>query len=204
MIPKILFRTVPERTTDEVERWWSDAVAMHPGWTHITYRDPLNTNEFPLTSRLWDRCSSGAQKAGFIRLEALVKHGGIYIDSDVIVYRRLDALTDLQAFAAYEDPGVVPDAILGAEARHPAMVECLSLAKSRLLAHSGDWRTDGPWGCGPGVTTTVLPGRDDVMLFPPQTFYAIHYTQKDRLGERPSPWEFARHMWHNSWQGASS
>lgn len=202
-IPRIIFRTVPKRTTPEVEGFWRRACELHPDWRHITYRDPIDPALFPMTSPLWRRCRSGAQKAGLIRLEALLRHGGIYLDSDVEVLRSLHPLLQLEGFAAFEDPGVIPDAVLGARLGHPAIDACLRLAIERLEAASGDWRTDGPWGCGPGVTTTVLPGRDDFFILAPSSFYPYHYTEKERRNEDFSilPWVYGVHHWHNSWQG---
>jgi len=191
---------VPEHTSEQLEDWWEIARHLHPGWTFETYRDPIDPDLFPETSPHWERCDSGAQLAGLIRLEALWCHGGIYLDSDVECFRTFEPLRDLPAFAAWEDPGVVPDAILGAEPQHPAIRACLDLALARIDQIEGDWRTGpGAWSTGPGVTTTVLPDRDDTVLFPPGTFYEIHYSERHRLHETPRPWELARHHWQASW-----
>lgn len=203
-IPRTLIRTVPAETSDEVERWWAEACALHPGWQTVTYRDPIDPDLFPVTAGLWDRCTSGAQRAGLIRLEALARMGGVYLDSDVELWRPLGPLLGVRAFAAWEDPGVVPDAVLGAEAHHPAILACRDLAVGRLLSESGDWRTGpGAWGTGPGVTTTILPDRADVLLLPPGSFYPVHYT--DKIGadwtaaQAANPWAFGAHRWHASW-----
>jgi hypothetical protein len=48
----------------------------------------------------------------------------------------------------------------------------------------------------------VLPGRNDVLLLPPGSFYDVHYRDPDRdakmLAPAP-PWSFARHMYWGSW-----
>ena len=204
MIPRRLIRTVPETTTDEVEDFWRLAVDLHPGWEHVTYRDPIDPRLFPVTRGLWERCTSGAQLAGLIRLEALARHGGHYIDSDVELWRSLEPLVGARAYAGWEDDGVVPDAVLGAEPHHPAIIACRDLAVGRLLSDSGDWRTgNGAWGTGPGVTTTILPGRDDVLLLPPGSFYPVHYTDKADVNwstvRARNPWAFGAHHWHASW-----
>lgn len=199
-IPKIIFRTVPETTADQVEKWWVEIGELHPGWELITYRDPLPPEDFPLTSQYWGACQTGAQKAGLIRLEGLLKHGGIYLDSDVSLFKRLDTLLQLEGFACWEDPNTVPDAVLGAKPGHPAIAECLELAISRLVANSGEWKTDGPWGTGPGVTTTVLPTHDDILLLPPACFFPVHYNEKGKLHRhKPAPYEFGMHWWEASW-----
>jgi mannosyltransferase OCH1-like enzyme len=197
VIPRNLFRTVPAVTGNNVETWWTWAVDMHQGWNCVTYRDPLDPDEFPLTSPYWDLCRHGAQVAGLIRLELVYTYGGVYIDSDVQVFRSFAPLLGLQAFAGWEDVRVVPDAIFGAVAGHPAIQQCLDAAIS-LVKLGKD-----PWETGPGVFTDILPGRQDVTLFPPATFDPYHYnekrTAKARADHGASPWCYAAHHWHGSW-----
>ncbi len=197
-IPRILHRTVPADTTDEVEGWWTAAAELLPGWALVTHRDPLDPADWPETGDLWPRCTSGAQRAGLIRLEALHRWGGVYVDSDVELYRDLEPLLELPAFAAWEDRKVVPDAVLGAEPGHPAFAVMLERARAEILKGSGAWAS------GPGVTTAVLPGRPDVLVLPPGTFYPYHYTEKDRRDEdhrTAQPWAFGAHHWAHSWRG---
>lgn len=201
MIPHRLIRCVPTDTTDEVERFWDLAAELHAGWEMITFRDPIDERLFPITGPYWHLCKTGAQLAGLVRLEALWNRGGVYIDSDVECYQPFTPLMGCQGFAAWEDAGVVPDAILGAERQHPALIQCINMALRRLQSDSDDWRTgNGAWSTGPGVTTTVLPGRGDWLLLPPQSMYAIHYSEKNLLQEhKPAPYEFCSHKWHASW-----
>jgi mannosyltransferase OCH1-like enzyme len=203
VIPRILIRTVPSATTPAQEAMWATATAAHPGWATITYRDPLPPGSWPCTAPYWDLCTSGAQFAGLIRLEALLKHGGIYLDSDVEVYRPFTPLLGVAAFAGWEDATTVPDAVVGAEPGHPAIAACLTEAIRRLRTGDTDWRTGaGAWSTGPGVLTTILPGRDDVLLLPPGSFYPYHYTERDRRHEdhkAAHPYAFAAHHWAASW-----
>ena len=132
MIPPILIRTVPAETSDEVEAMWTTAQSLTPGWQHVTYRDPISPDLFPLTSQAWRSCTSGAQLAGLVRLEALWHHGGVYIDSDVELLAPLEALLELAAFAGWEDANCIPDAVIGAEPHHPPIAECIDFPLSRL------------------------------------------------------------------------
>lgn len=199
MIPPRLVRTIPAKVPAETEQMWEQACALHPDWDHVTYREPIDPAWFPFTSHLWALCQNGAQKAGLIRLEALLHAGGIYIDSDVELYRPLDPLTSLRAFAAWEDPSTVPDAVLGAEPGHPAIQKCIALATAEIQNPDNQgWRF--AWITGPGVTTAVLPGRDDVLLLPPASFYPYHYTERHRRhDDHRSPWTFGAHHWAASW-----
>jgi mannosyltransferase OCH1-like enzyme len=204
MIPYRLIRSVPERTSDEVEALWAKACALHPNWRHDTFRDPIDPELFPLTSAHWSSCSSGAQLAGLVRLEALWHDGGVWLDSDFDCFRPFDSLLHCSAFAGYEDPGVVPDAVIGAVPHHPAIGECVKLALQRLHGTGTSFMDDaGAWSTGPGVTTTVFPGRSDVLLLPPDSFYPIHYSHKAEVDwdtvHINRPWAFGAHRWHASW-----
>lgn len=202
MIPRRLYRVVPEHTSDQVEQFWTDARRIHgPDWSYVEARDPIPPEPFPITSPHWDRCDTGAQLAGLIRLELLWHLGGIYIDSDVQVVKPFEALLPLGCFAAWEDESTVPDAVLGATDHHPAIGACLELALERLTAGGTDWRTGrGAWSTGPGVTTTVFTARDDVTLLGPDAFYPVHYSRKGELDEFVAgPDTYAIHHWHASW-----
>ena len=192
-IPRIMHRTIPAEVPDVVEHWWIHAQQLHPGWDFRTYREPLDPTEWPMTGDLWDRCQNGAQKAGLIRLEALVRWGGVYLDSDVEPVRSLEPLLHLPAFGAWEDPQCLPDAILGCEPGHPAFVKALEDARAVIQA-GGD-----AWHSGPGVTTEVLPNRDDVLCLPPGAFYPQHYLDKKARHTVDGPWVFLIHHYHGSW-----
>lgn len=194
MIPKRIVRTVPENTTAEVEQFWQAARDLHPEWELCTYRDPLDTDDFPLTSPYWRRCSKPAQYAGLVRLEAIYQHGGIYIDSDLEPYRPFHPLLPLACFATWEDAQTVPDFVFGAEAGHPA-IRC-------LIDAALDCLEQGPWASGPGVFTRLLPGRSDVLLLPPGSFAPYHYSQLELRYENhrdAHPYAFGAHHWAGSW-----
>ena len=195
MIPRTFHRTVPEVTSADVERFWRRFSELHPGWEFRTHREPLAPEDWPRTAPYWDLCGSGAQKAGLIRLEILLRDGGIYVDSDIEPFRSFEALLPLHAFAGWEDSRTVPDALIGARPSHPAIASALELAIERLAQGGGAWET------GPGVTTTIFPGRVDVLLLPPGAFYPYHYTEKEERENDPGapPYVYAVHHWAHSW-----
>lgn len=197
-IPKILHRTVPASVLQAQERSWASFEDLHPGWELMTHRDPLDPDEWPLTSPFWEACETRAQFADLIRLEALIRWGGIYVDSDCDALRPLDPLLGVSAFAAWEDERVVPNAVLGAVPNHPAIVACLDLMTAMLPCPT--------WNAGPGVTTQILPGRPDVLLLPPGSFYPVHYRDPERDAKMDDaklrdkhPWAFVLHRYAGSW-----
>lgn len=195
-IPRVIHRVVPEKENEQAEKWFAAFGRLHPGWRLVTHRDPLDPAAYPMTSRYWPLVKAGAQLADLVRLEVLYVHGGVYVDQDVEPYRSLEPLVPLEAFAAWEDRNSVPNAVMGARPGHPAIKACLDEAIARLK------RGRSIWDVGPGVLTTILPGRQDVLLLPPGSFYPYHYKEKERAEEdhkRQQPWAFAAHHWWGSW-----
>jgi hypothetical protein len=201
-IPKILHRVVPEHSPPEAEQWWAEFGRLHPDWTLLTHRDPLREVEWPKTSRYWSGVRNGAQLADLVRLEALLHWGGVYVDQDMQPFRSLEPLLNVEAFAAWEDERCVPNAVLGARPDHPAIRKCLELCIRR--------QNKGTWAAGAGVTTEVLPGRADVLLLPPESFYPVSYQDPDRdrlmreFDPRRHPWTFALHHYWFSWADDAS
>lgn len=199
MIPRILHRCVPEVVPDQYEAYWRAWCALHPTWDHMTHQDPLTPSLWPLTARAWPACHHGAQLAGLVRLEAIYRHGGIFLDWDVRpVGRSLEILLDVDggAFVGWEDAEHIPDAVFGAEPGHPGVRECLDAAVEITLAGGG------PWAAAVGVFTDVWTRRPDVTRLPPEAFFPVHYT--DRPGSRSFQPEagdgvLGVHEWAWSW-----
>lgn len=196
MIPKRLVRTVPSDTSAETERLWTIACELHPDWEHVTWRDPIDRNAFPLTSPYWDDCETGAQLADLVRVEDLYHSGGWYIDSDVEMLKPLDDLCPLNAVAAYEDHLHIPNAVLGFVPGHPALKDVIDRAITR--------RFSGTWLAGVGVTSEVFSNADMVLL-PPGAFYPVHWKTAHRgfvdwrQAAKDNPWAYCLHRYKASW-----
>lgn len=186
---------MPADTTAETEQLWGIACDLHPGWEHVTWRDPINPEMFPLTSPFWADCESGAQLADLVRAEDLFHRGGWYIDSDVWCLKPFDDLCALDAVAAWEDASYIPNAVLGFTPGHPALKQVIDLAVAR--------RFDGTWAAGVGVTTEVFA--TGMTLLPPGAFYPLHWKQAhtqrvnwQQLAEQ-NPWSYCIHKYAASW-----
>lgn len=78
---------------------------------------------FDIDSTLWTKQAFAAKKyafaADYIRLYALYHYGGIYMDSDVLVYKSFDDLLHLPYFIGEDYVGCFEPAIIGAEKHNP-------------------------------------------------------------------------------------
>jgi mannosyltransferase OCH1-like enzyme len=170
---------------------------MHPDWEHVTWRDPVDPCQFPLTSPYWSECETGAQLADLIRAEDLLHRGGVYIDSDVEMLRPFDSLCSLDGFAGWEDEFHIPNAVLGFRPGHPAL--------QHVVAQAIEKRKCGTWIAGVGVTTSVFRGRVDMTLLPPGSFYPVHWRDAHKGlvnwedAARANPWAFCLHRYKASW-----
>ena len=61
----------------------------------------------------------------YIRARAIYEQGGIYLDTDVRVLKKLDPLLKNQAFIGFENNDYLSAAIFGAEAHHPFIKDIL-------------------------------------------------------------------------------
>ena len=78
-----------------------------------------DTKRFDINSTLWTKQAFDAKKyafaADYIRLYALYNYGGIYLDSDVLVYKSFDELLSLPYFIGHDQIGGFEAAVIGAE-----------------------------------------------------------------------------------------
>lgn len=85
--------------------------------------------------------------ADYVRLYALYTYGGIYLDSDVYVYKSFDELLSNSCFSGtevcyenYEMTYDIEAAIIGSEPNHPFLKECLNYLHDRtFLTENGEF-----------------------------------------------------------------
>lgn len=78
-----------------------------------------------------------AAAADYVRLFALYKYGGIYLDSDVEVFQSLDTFLDNVFFSGYEyfDKYEIEAGILGSIKGFPYLKECMEYYESTHFIH---------------------------------------------------------------------
>lgn len=173
---------------DDYHRFEVGWARLHPGWESHLWTEA----DAPSPPGI-ERARTHAERADLIRYEVLRRHGGVYCDTDVEWLRPVDELlAGVQAFAAYEIPGRLCNAVIGAVPGHPAFVRAVELAE----------RTVGT-GVYPSATaTTFLTGileRDaSATLFGPERFYPYLWDEERRPATE-FPQAYAVHRWAKSW-----
>lgn len=204
-IPKVIHRTVPDKTTSLMDLCWASVVRNTPDYLHLTH---LDGDEYKLISTALPHCEQGAFRADLIRLEALYLHGGIYLDSDVELFKTLDPLLNLEVFAvseaADEKNGHAMNAIMGATPKNPIIYEMLQLSCRLIL----DGRLKYPYtltnsrgvslAFGPYVVMEVKSKYPELVLLPPNDFLT-YYNSPKLLSECRDLNPFGQHHYAASW-----
>lgn len=197
-IPAILHRVAIGPVPADSERFWAKFAALHPTWELRSHADPFDMKEWPLTSWAWPFVTHPAQQADLMRLEALWRDGGIYVDWDIEPYRPLDNLLSLECFAAWAELNKVANGVMGARPNHPAIAEALGVALQRFVQDRNHIMASGP-----DTVTDVFRKRSDVLLLSPDSFYSQPISKR---GEKmpdfsDRPWAYGIHHMHASWAG---
>ena len=172
----------------EYERYAVGWAEHHPGWQMRLWTD-ADAPRPPAAAH----ARNVAELADIVRYEVLRRQGGVYVDTDVECLRPLDPLLrGVRAFAAYEVPGRLCNAVLGAIPGHPAFSDLVRL--SELTSGRGVY----PHATATTFLTRVLERHPDVTLFSPKRFYPFLWD--DSADTTPVTEEtYALHHWAKAW-----
>ncbi len=180
MIPRILHRVVGRNPREDEERYWSELQAMHPGWEFRSWQDPLNLASFEYGPEI-KAARSGAERADIIRLEVLLREGGVYVDADCRPIRPFDSLLGHSLFIGTEDGARLTNAVIGCIPNHPGIREYLEVIRTESRVHLAAPPNETT---GPFLATRVLGTRTDITVLPPDS--SIHYPSGTRGRETTS------------------
>ncbi len=105
-----------------------------------------DTNRFPLEDNIWVKQAFEAKKyafaADYIRLYAVHKFGGIYMDTDIEVIKSYNSLLNLPYFFGSEGGGIIEAGVFGAEKGCDWINDCLSYYDGKsFIKNDGSYDT---------------------------------------------------------------
>jgi len=193
MIPHILHRIwLGSPIPAEYEGYWASFRRLNHGWEFRTWRE--DDLDWLTNQEQFDTADTYAQKADIARYEVLLRHGGIYVDTDIEPLRPLAPLLDAGAFAAYEDSNYIAIGVMGCTPGHPLFAEMIRrIPENMLKGGSVNMQT------GPMLFTRIIHSAnwDGLRLYPPKTFYPYSWKEDDP-GIYPED-TFLVHHWASSW-----
>lgn len=162
----------------------------------------FDINSLPWTKEAYEQ-RKFAFVSDYVRLFALNKIGGIYLDTDVLVKKSFDPLLCLHGFMGFENDVVLSSAIMGFEAGHPILGKFLSHYENKHFVTQ-----DGNLEDTPNVqmmTATlqkhglVIEDRsqlvENICIFPREYFCPLDFYYNDHSSENT----FCVHMFEASW-----
>jgi mannosyltransferase OCH1-like enzyme len=140
---------------------------MHPTWKFTTW-DDYNTTDFEVASK-FAQCNAWAIVADLVRIEAIYRHGGVYIDADIEPVRPIDAMIDSNSLMLTEQsdefPGTIWNGVIAAPPKHPL----IKIILDYLLGLQGEITclTSGPTGLH-----AALRGYYNAIQWMPRTWFS--------------------------------
>lgn len=103
----------------------------------------INESNFNIHYNKYVEQAYDAKKWAFVsdvaRLWALYELGGIYLDTDVLVYRDLRELFTAPAFTGFEQPGYPVCAVMGSEAGNEIIKQMLDWYNDKIFEKHDNW-----------------------------------------------------------------
>jgi mannosyltransferase OCH1-like enzyme len=125
MIPKIFHRVWIGSENKESDLFWQNNKSIHKDWEHVTYKEPLPSG-FNIIKDVVFFSDNAAYQSDLIRLEALYKFGGFYVDADIEVYKSFNDFTNLEnPIVGWEnkDNNSIGSAVIGSPAKNKYILE---------------------------------------------------------------------------------
>jgi mannosyltransferase OCH1-like enzyme len=139
---------------------------------------------------LLKECDSLAAQSDVVRLLAIAKYGGIYLDMDVECLKELSPLLFVSGFAARENNENICNAVFGACSHHPNIVSQIKELPYNVYKPT-------TWGVEL-FTKHVLPCESGFTLFPTHMFYPYLWDMPKEYQNVHSE-SFCIHHWKASW-----
>lgn len=170
-----------------------------------------DTKRFDVNSVPWVKEAYEAKKyafaADYIRLHALYHYGGIYLDSDVIVYKSFNDLLHLPYFIGEDQCGNFEPAIIGSEKGNTWIKEVLDRYKGRHFVMEDGTFDTLPL---PAVFFKILSHhkfrqinsdkkylkKDTIYVFPKQ-----YFNSRNNVGVKQTKYSYCSHAYKGSWMG---
>lgn len=210
MIPKMIHycwfggKKMPRSQVNYISGWQR----LHSNFEFIKWTEEnIPSDSQYLTTAL--KHKKWANASNYIRLYALKKYGGIYLDTDIEVLKPFDPFLKYSCFLGFEkrnaEGDCVNNAVIGAIKGHLFVEDCL-----RELYNKFDGLEMANLS-SPVLTTSILRSKSkleygkkylnewDLQLFPLETFYAYEYGE-NQVRENIGDDTFSIHHYMASWK----
>lgn len=216
MIPKILHyvwagpNPLPKEAEALIARWR----AIMPDYKVMVWGNEDILKHDSQFLRLSFAVGAWNRVANYLRICALIEHGGIYLDTDMDVLKSFDPLLDNQCFFGIQRDDstvdLVNNAVIGAVPNHPFLNQLRDALDQEFVGY-----VDVSCGSGPGLVSVKLAEKgldyipEDTIQIEGITIYSKDYFYPYKWDEEYSeecitPNTYAVHLWDHTWGGKKS
>lgn len=127
----------PQKVLDCIETWKKHLPENE--WNYIE----INDNTFDISENKYCQDAYNNKKWAFVsdylRLKALYNYGGIYMDTDVVVYKSLDKFLNYDFFTGFEQVHYPATATMGAVKGNELIKEILDVYDNKVFQTHENW-----------------------------------------------------------------
>jgi FkbM family methyltransferase len=187
-IEKIIHFVTPAQLSAAQRQVINRARLLHPKWEIKLWQQPIEDEGFSL-ARYWKKVNTEEQLADLVRLDAIYRWGGVYLDSDMLLLKALDPLVDgYEFFVASEDGVNLTNAVFAAKKDHRVIRGLID----DLLWNEPDWTLPQWLTTGTLLFTRKLKWEQSVAVLPRETFYPYNWNEAGRSVRRTHT--YAEHL----------
>jgi inositol phosphorylceramide mannosyltransferase catalytic subunit len=169
VIPRIFHQiwVGPNPTPQEFLGYRESWLRHHPGWEMRLWTEENLPTDL-VRKEAHERLRNPAERADIIRLEVLLRCGGVYVDTDLECLRSIEPLLEgLEFCLTGAKSGRVSTALIGARPRHPIIERAL-----RELRPRTEYGVDKK-GTGGIFFNRLIRQYPEVTIFPSEYFHAF-------------------------------
>ncbi|CAI9097328.1 OLC1v1033722C1 [Oldenlandia corymbosa var. corymbosa] len=131
--------------------------------------------------------------SNLMRLAALYKYGGVYLDTDFIVLRDFSGLRNAIGAQSMEKNGKwtrLNNAVLIFDKNHPLLYEFMK--EFQRYFDGSKWGHNGPYLVSRVIERVTKQKRYNFTVLPPKAFYPVDWTRIDGFFKRPNDPAFVK------------
>lgn len=202
MIPKKIHycwfgsNELPDKLKVCIESW----SRCCPDYEIVEWNDSNVTLDCPYVVEAFSK-EQWAFVADYVRIYVLHSSGGIYLDTDILLFDNLDRFLDNPVFIGLEDIGVFSGGIIGSISGHCYMERMLKFY--RRISFKFDDQVLIPRVLTYFYLRLDEGVRKEIRVEPPHVFYPLPYANRSEdFTDYLTPESVGVHLWNESWKDA--
>ena len=188
----------PPKVLECIESW--KKYMPEDEWNYIEINDnTFDINENKYCKDAYDN-KAWAYVSDYLRLKALYEYGGIYLDTDVMVYKPLDKFLEHDFFTGFEQPHYPVTATMGAKKGNKLIKEMLDVYEHKTFQMHDNWHE---YETNTMILSDIIgkyidrdkmeyQEKDGIAIYPKETFCRSEEMNDD---------VYTRHLMLGSWIG---